>query len=137
MFSNQIGIDCGRLMADFYTNTPEVSQVRNNTSSVIFLRWNNSFDPQKAIVEFYNYNSTVLPYQQATTITSRSSFGIYPRTAPSAEIPPSGTIIVPPFAKKFRIRLDKNGPLVTNYAPVHNNGMYYIEGGFISEFYSF
>lgn len=136
MFSNVKNIDCGRLMADFYVNDPHTEQVRNNTSSVIFLRWGNAFNPNDAIVEFYNYYS-ILPYQQAATITSRSSFGIYGRTAPSAEIPASGTIIVPPFAKQFRIRLNKNGPLVTNYAPVQNNGMYFIENGYIYQIYDF
>lgn len=129
-------LDCGRLFSDFYDNTPHVSRMRNNTPKFINLRWSNELNPNTAVVEFYNYYS-ILPTQQARTFTTRGSFGIYPITSPDMQIPLSHTIPVPTNAQRFRIRLNKNGPLVTNFVPVRNNGMYYYEGGQIYEFYSF
>lgn len=129
-------LDCGRLMSDFYVNTPRVSTTRNHTPSFINLRWGKDLDPSKAIVEFYNYYS-ILPSQQARTITTRGSFGIYPQTTPDLQVPIASTIAVPPYAQRFRIRLSKNGPLVTNFVPVRNGGMYYYEAGQIFEFYNF
>lgn len=129
-------IDCGRLFSDFYVNTPRVSTTRNHTPSFINLRWGDDLDPSQAVVEFYNYNS-ILPHQQARTFTTRGSFGIYPVTTPDMQVPIDGIIAVPPFAQKFRIRLNQYGPLVTNFVPVRNNGLYYYEGGRIYEFYDF
>jgi len=128
-------LDCGQLFSDFYVNTPRVSQIRNHTPSFINLRWGQDLDPS-AVVEFYNYYS-ILPNQQAMTITSRGSFGIYPQTTPDLQVPIASTIAVPPYAQRFRIRLGRNNPLVTNFVPVKNNGMYYIEAGRIFEFYDF
>lgn len=128
--------DCGRELSDFYVNTPRVSTTRNHTPSFINLRWGADLDPNVAVVEFFNYYS-ILPTQQARTITTRGSFGIYPNTTPDMSVPIAGTIAVPPYAQRFRIRLNRNGPLVTNFMPVKNNNMYYYEGGMIYEFYSF
>ena len=132
----QSHLDCARLMSDFYDNTPRVSAARNHAPRFINLRWGNDLDPSKAVVEFFNYNS-IVPYQQATTITSRDSYGLYSRTSPALTVPISATIAAPPGAQYFRIRIDRNGPLVTNNATIHNNGMYYYEQGMIFETYSF
>ena len=129
-------LDCGREFSDFYVNTPRVSQTRNNTPDFIHLRWGNELNPNEAVVEFYNYYS-MLPHQQARTFTTRGSFGIYPQTTPDMQVPIAGTIAVPPFAQRFRIRLSKNGPLVTNFVPVKNNNMYFYEGGRIYQLYDF
>ena len=129
-------LDCGREFSDFYVNTPRVSTTRNHTPSFINLRWGNDLDPSRAVVEFYNYYS-ILPTQQARTFTTRGSFGIYPQTSPDLQTPIASTVAVPPFAQRFRIRLDGNGPLVTNFVPVRNNGMYYYEAGRLFEFYDF
>ena len=73
-------LDCGRELSDFYTNTPRVSTVRNNTPQVIYLRWDSSvIDNTVADVEFFNYDS-ILPTQTARTFTTRGSFGIYPKS---------------------------------------------------------
>jgi hypothetical protein len=129
-------IDCGKLMADSYTNSPHVSDVRNHTPSYINLRWGNDISPQTAVVEFYNYYS-ILPMQQARTFTTRGSYGLYPVTSPDMQLPLAATIAVPPFAQRFRIRLQGSGPLVTNFVPVRNNAMYYVEAGRIFEVYDF
>ena len=129
-------IDCGREFSDFYVNTPRVSEMRNNTPQFINLRWGEDLDPSQAVVEFYNYYS-LLPNQQARTFTTRGSFGIYPQTTPDMQVPLASTIAVPPYAQRFRIRLSRNGPLVTNFVPVRNNAMYYYESGRLFEFYSF
>lgn len=126
--------DCGRLFSDFYVNTPRVSEMRNHTPAFINLRWGRDLDPSQAVVEFYNYYS-ILPHQQARTFTTRGSFGIYPVTSPDMQVPLAGTIAVPPLAQRFRIRLNKNGPLVTNFMPVKNNNMYYYEAGRLYQFY--
>lgn len=128
--------DCGRLFSDFYENTPRVSLTRNHTPDFINLRWGNDLDPSVAEVQFFNYSS-ILPHQQARTFTTRGSFGIYPATTPDMQVPIAGTIAVPPFAQRFRVRLNKNGPLVTNFVPVRNNAMYYYEAGKLFEFYNF
>ena len=128
--------DCGVLFSDFYENTPRVSTTRNHTPSFINLRWGNDLKPNEALVEFYNYYS-ILPTQQARTFTTRGSFGIYPITSPDLQVPIAGTIAVPPFAQRFRIRLSKNGPLVTNFVPIKNNALYYYEAGQIFELYNF
>lgn len=128
-------LDCGREFSDFYVNTPNVSQVRNSTPRVINLRWSN-LDPNVAVVEFFNYNS-IVPYQQARTFTTRGSFGLYPVTAPNLSVPIAETVAVPQGAARFRIRLDRNGPLVTNYVPIHNNDMYFVESGQIYRVYNF
>jgi hypothetical protein len=127
-------LDCGREMSDFYVNTPRVSDIRNHTPAFINLRWGNDLDPNQAVVEFYNYYS-ILPTQQARTFTTRGSFGIYPVTTPDMQVPIAPTIAVPPFAQRFRIRLSRNGPLVTNFLPVKNNNVYYYEAGKIYELY--
>lgn len=129
-------LDCGREFSDFYENTPRVSAMRNNTPAFINLRWGNDIDPNRAVVEFYNYYS-ILPHQQARTFTTRGSFGIYPRTSPDLQVPLAATVAVPPHAQRFRIRLDHDSPLVTEFVPVKNNGMYYYEGGKLFEFYDF
>lgn len=129
-------LDCGREFSDFYVNTPRVSEVRNNTNSVINLRWCNNLNPDDAVVEFYNYYS-ILPTQQARTFTTRGSFGLYPQTSPDLQVPLRNTIIVPPYAQRFRIRLHRGGKLVTNFVPVRNNAIYYYEDGRIFEFYDF
>jgi len=117
-------LDCGREFSDFYTNTPRVSTVRNNTPQLIYLRWDSSvLDPSQAEVEFFNYDS-ILPNQTARTFTTRGSFGIYPKTSPDMRVPLSSTVVVPPFAHYFRIRLNHNGLYVTNQVPVNNNNMY-------------
>jgi hypothetical protein len=128
--------DCGRDFSDFYVNTPRVEQVKNGTPSVIHLRWDPNIDMSRAMVEFYNYYS-ILPHQQARTFTTRGSFGIYPMTSPDMQKPVAGTVIVPPFAQRFRIRLDGLGPLVTEFVPVNNNGMYYYEAGRLFQLYNF
>jgi hypothetical protein len=128
--------DCGRLMSDFYVNTPRVSTTRNHTPSFINLRWGPDINPDNAVVEFYNYYS-ILPSQQARTFTTRGSFGIYPVTSPDLQVPLSTTVAVPPFAQRFRIRLNGSGPLVTNFVPVKNNNMYFIESGRIYQLYDF
>ncbi len=134
-FYNQT-IDCGRLFSDFYVNTPRVSAARNNTPDYINLRWGSDLDPNQAVVEFHNYYS-ILPVQQARTFTTRGSFGIYPQTSPDLQVPIAGTIAVPPYAQRFRIRLNRNGPFVTNFVPVRNNAMYYYEAGQVFELYNF
>ena len=126
--------DCGRQFSDFYVNTPRVNEERNATRSFINLRWGSDLDANQAVVEFYNYYS-IVPVQQARTFTTRGSFGIYPVTAPDLQVPLAGTIAVPPFAQRFRIRLNGAGPLVTNFVPVKNGAMYYVEQGRIYEFY--
>lgn len=126
--------DCGRQFSDFYVNTPRVSDERNAKSSFINLRWGPDLDPSQAVVEFYNYYS-IVPLQQARTFTTRGSFGLYPVTAPDMHLPIAPVMAVPPYAQRFRIRLNKNGPLVTNFVPVKNGGMYYFEAGRIFEFY--
>ena len=128
--------DCGKLFSDFYVNTPRVSSTRNHTPDFINLRWGNDLDPNVAVVEFFNYYS-ILPVQQARTFTTRGSFGIYPVTSPDMQVPIASTIAVPPFAQRFRIRLNRNGPLVTNFVPVRNNAIYYYEAGQIFELYNF
>ena len=128
--------DCARLMADFYDNTPHTSAARNHAPRFINLRWGNDLNPNTAIVEFFNYYGQQ-PYQQATTLTSRDSFGLYVANTPSMNVPLSSTIACPQNSQFFRIRLDKNGPLVSNNIPIHNNGMYYYEQGMIYETYAF
>lgn len=129
-------LDCGREFADFYENTPRVSNIRNNTPSYINLRWGNDLDPSRAVVEFYNYYS-ILPTQQARTITTRGSLWVYPITSPDLQVPIASTIAVPPNAQRFRIRLDGNGPLVSNFCPVQNNALYYYEDGRVYQVYDF
>jgi hypothetical protein len=129
-------LDCGRQFSDFYVNTPRVSTVRGHTPSYINLRWGPDINPENAIVEFYNYYS-ILPHQQARTFTTRGSFGIYPITTPDLQVPLQSTIPVPPFAQRFRIRLNRNGPFVTNFVPIRNNAMYFYESGRIYEIYDF
>lgn len=128
-------IDCAKLFSDFYENTPHVSAERNGRPAVIHLRWDSSLDPSTAVVEFYNYYS-ILPHQHAKTITDRSTFGIYPATSPDLSVPLSSTIVVPPFAQRFRIRIDKQKPFVTKFVPVSNNDIYYYEGGNLYQLYS-
>lgn len=127
-------LDCGKELSDFYENTPRVSNIRNNTPHVIFLRWDENIDKNQAYVEFFNYSS-ILPYQQARTFTTRGSYGIYPRTSPDLNQPLSDTVVVPPYAQYFRVRL--NNMYVTNRVPVRNNDMYYIENGQIYQLYNF
>jgi hypothetical protein len=136
MTLSSVYTDCGQLFSDFYENTPRVSTTRNHTPDFINLRWGNDLDPNMAVVEFFNYSS-ILPVQQARTFTTRGSFGIYPVTTPDMQVPIAGTIAVPPFAQRFRIRLNRNGPLVTNFVPVRNNAIYYYEAGQIFELYNF
>ena len=128
-------LDCGKEYSDFYENTPRVSQVRNNSPRLIYLRWNQDQLHPNAQVEFFNYSS-MLPYQQARTITTRGTFGIYPRTSPDMVVPISSTVQVPSLAQYFRIRLNHNGSLVTNMVPVNNNNMYFIENGKVYQLYN-
>ena len=128
--------DCGQLFSDFYENTPRVSDVRNATPVFINLRWGNDINLNNALVEFYNYSS-IVPLNTAYNYTSRGSFGIYPVTTPDLQVPLAPTIAVPPFAQRFRIRLDRNNPLVTNFAPVQNNGLYMYEAGRLYQLYDF
>jgi len=127
-------LDCGRDFSDFYVNTPRVSEERNNSPVYIHIRWGADLDPNDAIVEFHNYYSTV-PHQHAKTITSRSTFGIYPRTTPDLQLKIQNTMAVPIHSQRFRIRFQKNGNLVTNFVPIRNNAMYYYENGHIFEYY--
>lgn len=129
-------LDCSRIESDWYSNTPRVAQTRNNSARFINLRWGNDLDPSKAVVEFFNFYS-ILPFQEAKTITSRDTYGMYPRTDPSLSVPLSPTIACPSGSQYFRIRIDRNGPLVTNNAVIHSNGMYYYEQGMIYETYAF
>jgi len=129
-------IDCGRLYSDFYDNTPHVSEVRNHTPTFIQLRWGDDLDPSCAVVEFHNYYS-ILPVQQARTFTTRGSFGIYPQTSPEMQLPISKIVAVPHGAVRFRIRLHRDGPLVSNFVPVRGNATYYYEAGKLFEFYAF
>lgn len=128
--------DCGRKFSDWYSNTPHVSQYLNSMPRVINLRWSSELDPSRAVVEFFNYWST-LPAQQARTFTTRGSFGLYPVTSPDMIVPLSAQVIVPGFATNFRIRLDKDGPMVTNRVPINNNDLYFYESGQVYRVYDF
>lgn len=129
-------LDCGRKFSDFYVNTPRVSDARNSAPRVINLRWSSELDPSQAVVEFFNYYS-ILPYQQSRTFTTRGSFGVYPVSSPDMSVPVSETVLVPHGATRFRIRLHKGGPLVTNFAPINNNDVYFYEAGQIYRLYTF
>jgi hypothetical protein len=129
-------LDCGRQFSDFYDNTPHVSQARNAAPRIINLRWSGELDPSRAVVEFFNYWS-ILPAQQARTFTTRGSFGLYPVSSPNMVIPLTAQVLVPGYATSFRIRLDKNGPLVTNQVPINNNDLYMYESGRIHRVYNF
>jgi len=129
-------LDCGREFSDFYVNTPRVSATRNNEPRVIYLRWDDSIDATNAQIEFFNYSS-ILPYQQSRTVTTRGTFGVYPRSSPDMVVPMSATVRVPPYAQYFRIRLNNQGSLVTNMYPVNNNNMYYVENGQVFQLYNF
>jgi len=128
-------LDCGRKFSDFYENTPRVSSARNETPRVINLRWSADLDPSRAVVEFFNYWS-ILPAQQARTFTTRGSFGLYPVSSPDMVIPVQSVMAVPGYATSFRIRLDKDGPLVSNQVPINNNDVYYYENGLVYRLYS-
>ena len=129
-------IDCGREQNDSYTNTPHASYIRNHAPTFIHFRWGKDLDARNAVIEFYNYYS-ILPLQHAKTITSRSTFGVFPATSPDLQLPISATVSVPPFAQRFRIRLNRGGPMVTNFVPVRPNAIYYYEGGRLFEMYGF
>lgn len=128
--------DCSIQNSDHYTNTPAVSAMRNATPRIINLRWSNELDPSRAVVEFFNYWS-ILPAQQARTFTTRGSFGLYPVSSPEMVVPLSAQVAVPGYATNFRIRLDRNGPLVTNKVPINNNDVYVYESGMIYRLYDF
>lgn len=129
-------LDCGRAYSDWYSNTPQVSQFLNESSRVINLRWSGELDPSKAVVEFFNYWS-ILPAQAARTFTTRGSFGLYPVSSPDMVVPINAQVAVPGFATSFRIRLERDGPLVTNQVPINNNDMYFYESGQIYRLYNF
>jgi hypothetical protein len=129
-------IDCSVNHADWYSNTPAVSQFLNSSPRIINLRWSGELDPSKAVVEFFNYWS-ILPSQPARTFTTRGSYGLYPVSTPDMVVPINAQVIVPGYATSFRIRLDRNGPLVTNQVPINNNDMYIYESGQIYRLYSF
>lgn len=130
----QKNINCSTMFSDWYENTPHVSQARNAMPRIINLRWSGELDASKAVVEFFNYWS-ILPAQQARTFTTRGSFGLYPVSSPNMIVPLAAQIAVPSYATSFRIRLDRDGPLVTNQVPINNNNMYYYESGMISQLY--
>lgn len=128
-------LDCGREFSDFYDNTPRVSSARNHSPRVINFRWSSELDPSRAVIEFFNYWS-ILPFQQSRTFTTRGSFGVYPVSTPDMIVPLQSTVAVPGYATNFRIRLDKDGPLVTNQVPINNNDVYYYENGLVYRLYS-
>ena len=97
-------IDCGKEFSDSYSNTPHVSNVRNNTPRFVHLAWNQNLDPSNTMVEFFNY-AAILPFQQSRTFTTRGSFGLYPRTSPDMTVPLQSTVVVPNYAQRFRLRI--------------------------------
>lgn len=126
--------DCSREMSDYYVNTPQVSQLRNQAPRYIQLNWDDTLDPSRAIIEFYRYSS-IVPLQTDKTITARGTWNFYPVTSPDLVAPISHVVACPANVQKFRIRLDYNGPYVTNFAPIQNNEGYFYSRGQIYRIY--
>lgn len=115
-------INCHREHSDHYTNTPGVSLVRNGTPRLLFLIADSYIEPEKASVEFYNYES-IMPYGISKSITAREPDAFIQQHDPEMDVPFSDVVQVPHGAIKFRVKTPYGH---TNFAPIHNREKYLV-----------